>query len=131
MAGKIIIVVWLVVLALAPFPLAYAQQPKKVPRIGVISPAFPSAAAPFIEAFREGLHDLSYIEGKSVVVEARYGEGKEDRLPALAAELVHVRVDIIVAGEEMRLWLPKTQQRLFLSSWRQQVILLGVGLLPV
>ena len=98
MAGKIIIVVWLVVLALAPFPLAYAQQPKKVPRIGVISPAFPSAAAPFIEAFREGLLDLGYIEGKNIVVEARYGEGKEDRLPALAAELVHLRVDIIVAG---------------------------------
>ena len=78
--------------------IAEAQEPKKVPRIGVIFPAFSSVFSPFMAAFREGLHDLSYIEGKSVVVEARYGEGKEDRLPALAAELVHLRVDIIVAG---------------------------------
>src|SRR6266481_1063979 len=77
---------------------ADAQQPKKVPRIGVISPAFPSAAAPFIEAFREGLHDLGYIEGKNIVIEYRYAEGKEDRLPALAAELVHLKVDVIVVG---------------------------------
>jgi ABC-type uncharacterized transport system substrate-binding protein len=98
MVRKTIIVFWLGALALAPFRLVEAQQAGKVLRIGVISPAFPSAAAPFIEAFREGLHDLGYIEGKNIVIEYRYAEGKEDRLPALAAELVHLKVDVIVAG---------------------------------
>src|SRR4030095_724310 len=69
--------------------------PKKVPRIGVISPVFQSAG---MKAFREGLHDLGYIEGKNIVVEYRYAEGKEDRLPALAAELVRLNMDIIVVG---------------------------------
>jgi putative tryptophan/tyrosine transport system substrate-binding protein len=96
--AKKIIVVLLVGLTLASVHLVEAQQTKKVPHIGVISPAFPSAAAPFIEAFREGLHDLGYIEGKNIVIEYRYAEGKEDRLPALAAELVHLKVDVIVAG---------------------------------
>jgi ABC-type uncharacterized transport system substrate-binding protein len=79
--------------------IAEAQEPKKVPRIGVISPTFSSVSAPFMAAFREGLHDLGYTEGKNIVIEERYADGKEDRLPALAAELVHLKVDIImVAG---------------------------------
>ena len=75
--------------------IAEAQQPKKVPRIGVISPVFQSAG---MKAFREGLHDLGYIEGKNIVIEYRYAEGKGDRLPALASELVRLNVDIIVVG---------------------------------
>jgi len=75
-----------------------AQEPKKVPRIGVILPAFSSVSAPFLAAFREGLHDLGYTEGKNIVIEERYADGKEDRLPALAAELVHLKVDIIMVG---------------------------------
>jgi putative tryptophan/tyrosine transport system substrate-binding protein len=101
MARQTIIVVWLVTLvtlSLASFRLAKAQQTKKVPRIGMLFPASPSPAAPFIDAFREGLHDLGYVEGKDIVIEYRFAEGKEDRLPDLAADLIRLKIDIIVVG---------------------------------
>jgi len=75
---------------------AEAQQPKKIPRIGWIGAA--RTSAPRMEAFRQGLHELGYAEGKNIVIEYRYAEGKLDRLPALAADLVHLKVDVIVAG---------------------------------
>jgi putative ABC transport system substrate-binding protein len=78
--------------------IAEAQQPTKVPRIGYLSSASPSAGSSRIEAFRQGLRELGYVEGKSLVVEWRYAEGKLDRLPALAAELVRLKVDIIVSA---------------------------------
>jgi putative ABC transport system substrate-binding protein len=78
--------------------LAAAQQAKKVPRIGFQSAASPPAIAARIEAFRQGLHELGYAEGKNILIEYRYAEGKLDRLPALAAELVRLKVDIIITG---------------------------------
>jgi putative ABC transport system substrate-binding protein len=75
-------------LALCAF--AEAQQPKKVPRIGFLAANFPSTNLARIEAFQQGLRDLGYVEGKSIVIEWRYAEGKLDRLPALAAELVRL-----------------------------------------
>jgi putative tryptophan/tyrosine transport system substrate-binding protein len=77
---------------------ASAQQPKKVPRIGFLTTVSPSAIADRIEAFRQGLRELGYVEGKNIVIEYRYAEGKLDRLPALAAELVRLKVDVIVTG---------------------------------
>src|ERR671912_1167518 len=77
---------------------AQAQQPKKAPRIGYLTPAFHSANAARIEAFRLGLRELGYVEGKNIVIEYRYAEGKTERLPGLAAELVRRKVDIIVTG---------------------------------
>jgi len=77
---------------------AHAQQPKKVPRIGYLSNTSPSADSARYEAFRQGLRELGYVAGKNVVIEYRYTEGKSDRLPALAAELVRLRVDVIVTG---------------------------------
>src|SRR6059036_2469464 len=77
---------------------AQAQQPKKVPRIGFLIGSSPAAIAARIEAFRQGLRDLGYVEGKNIVIEWRYAEGKLDRLPALAAELVRLKVDVIVSG---------------------------------
>ena len=73
-----------------------AQQPKNIPRIGWLGAA--RTSSPRIEAFRQGLHELGYAEGKNIFIEYRYAEGKLDRLPALAAELVRLKVDVIVAG---------------------------------
>ena len=80
-------------------PLAAgAQQPKKVPRIGVLWTYSPTIAAPFAEAFRQGLRGLGYVEGQNVALEERWAEGRFDRLPALAAELVRLNVDVILAA---------------------------------
>src|SRR5437867_3890001 len=76
--------------------IANAQQPAKVPRIGYLGGTSPSSLRARIEAFRQGLRDLGYIEGKNIVIESRYAEGKLDRQPALAAELVRLKVDVIV-----------------------------------
>ena len=78
--------------------IAKAQQTKKVPRIGFLAATSPSAISTRIEAFRQGLGELGYVEGKNIVIEYRYAEGNLDRLPALAAELVRLNVDVIVTG---------------------------------
>ena len=76
---------------------AEAQQPRKVPRIGLLSSAGdPRTPGPQIEAFRQGLRDLGYIEGKNILVEYRYAAGKLDRLPDLVAELIQLKVDVLV-----------------------------------
>ena len=72
----------LIVFAL--FTPGEAQQAKKIPRIGFLSAAPRSALSERIEAFRQGLRELGYVEGKTIVIEWRFGEGKLDRLPALA-----------------------------------------------
>jgi putative ABC transport system substrate-binding protein len=78
--------------------VALAQQPKKVPRIGFLGAASMSANSARIEAFRQGLGELGYMEGKNIVIEYRYADGISDRLPALAAELVGLKVDVIISG---------------------------------
>jgi putative tryptophan/tyrosine transport system substrate-binding protein len=80
----------------APCGSVEAQQLTKVPRIGYLSPTSPSVSPTRIEAFRQGLRELGYVEGKNIVIEYRYAEGKFDRLLALAAELVRLKVDLIV-----------------------------------
>jgi putative tryptophan/tyrosine transport system substrate-binding protein len=77
---------------------AYAQQPKKVPRIGFLSSLSPAVVSDRLEAFRQGLRELGYVEGKNIVIEWRFAEGKLDRLPTLAAELVGLKVDVIVTS---------------------------------
>src|SRR5215468_10271616 len=78
-------------------PSAQGQQPKKIPRVGYLAAgADPSTPSPFVEAFREGLRDLGYIEGKNILVEYRFIEGKMDRVSSLAAELLQLKVDIFV-----------------------------------
>jgi putative tryptophan/tyrosine transport system substrate-binding protein len=78
--------------------VAEAQQPKKVARIGYLTAGSLSASSERTEAFRQGLRELGYIEGKNIVIEWRAPEGKPDRLPTLAAELVRLNVDVIVTG---------------------------------
>jgi putative ABC transport system substrate-binding protein len=83
--------------------LVEAQQAKKIPRVGYLlsgsapSPA-PARPNPSVESFRQGLRELGYVEGKNIIVEYRAAEGKFERLPDLAAELVRLRVDVIVTG---------------------------------
>ncbi len=87
-------------LALGPLgmpPAADAQQVPKVPRIGLLSPFSPSDTALWHQAFRQGLRDRGWVEGKNVSIEYRYAEGRHDRIPDLTAELVRLKVDIIVA----------------------------------
>src|SRR6516164_1432722 len=81
----------------AAWPLAArAQQPTKVARIGVLGLASAAGAAPYVDAVRSGLRDLGYIEGKNLIIEYRFGDGKYDRLPDLADQLVHLNVDVLV-----------------------------------
>ena len=77
---------------------AQAQQPAKVPRVGYLTGAKPYGHSARVEAFRQALRQLGYVEGKNILIEYRYAEGKLDRLPAFAAELVRLKVDVLVAG---------------------------------
>jgi putative tryptophan/tyrosine transport system substrate-binding protein len=76
--------------------LAEAQQAKKVLRIGYLSSLSPSSESNRSKAIRHALRELGYIEGENIVIESRYGEGKQDRAPELADELVRLKVDVIV-----------------------------------
>jgi putative ABC transport system substrate-binding protein len=88
----------LAVVCLITVSSAHAQQPTKIPRIGCLYAGSPSFQAARIELFRQGLRELGYVEGKNIVIEYRHAEGKFDRLPALAAELVRLKLDVIVTG---------------------------------
>src|SRR3989442_14654152 len=84
--------------SLLPAPIvAEAQQAGKVYRIGYLGPSSAPAVSRFIEAFRQGLRELGWVEGQSIVIEYRFAEGQYDRLPDLAAELARLKVDVIVA----------------------------------
>ena len=75
---------------------AEAQAPVKIARIGYMDPGLPDAS--LFEAFRQGLRDLGYVEGRNILIEFRTAQGKPERFPALAAELVALKVDVIVTG---------------------------------
>ncbi len=77
---------------------AEAQQPKKVPRIGYLSSVDPARESTRSEAIRLALRERGYIDGQNIAIEYRYAEGKSDRAPELAAELVRLKVDIIVVA---------------------------------
>src|SRR3989442_569282 len=84
-------------LSLLAAPLAAcAQPPAKIPRIGYMT--LRAGPAEFDEVFKQGLRDLGWIEGQTIAIEYRWAAGQVDRLPALAAELVRLQVDLIVAG---------------------------------
>src|SRR2546422_9886254 len=92
-------VVLAVGLTLVPLGTAAAQPPEKVPRVGYLNPG--SASDPLrqrrLDAFRQGRRELGYVEGQNIAIESRWAEGKYDRYPALAADLVRLKVDVIVA----------------------------------
>src|SRR5215470_11428318 len=77
---------------------AEAQQNTKIPRIGILLFISPAASSSSIAAFQKGLRDIGYEEGKTIAIEYLYAEGKTERLPDLAAELVRLKVDVIVSA---------------------------------
>ena len=88
--------VWLLAIFFLATTSVKARPQEKVPRIGFLSTAALSSLSPRLEAFRRGLQEFSYVEGKNIAIECRSAEGKIDRLPDLAAELVRLKVDLIV-----------------------------------
>jgi len=95
--NKKAIIILAAIILISPHVIA-AQQSGKLPRIGLLFVNESSPPSPNVEAFRQGLRDLGYTEGKNIVLEYRYAEGNIDRLPQLAAELVHMPVDVIVTA---------------------------------
>jgi putative ABC transport system substrate-binding protein len=77
---------------------AVAQQPQKLRRIGVLSATSPATIASRLDAFRQGLRELGYVGGKNIVIEYRYADGKLDRVAELAAEMVRLKVEVILTG---------------------------------
>ena len=75
-----------------------AQQPAKTPRIGVLAGSSAAGESPRVEAFRQGLRDLGYVEDKNIAIEYRYANAKFDKLPALADELIRLKVDVLVVS---------------------------------
>ena len=91
-----VVALFLLLGLLSSAPPAAEAQPAKVPRIGFLGAASASGYAPQLKAFREGLRDLGYVEGKNIAIEYRWAGGKHDRLAGLAAELVRLKVDVLV-----------------------------------
>ncbi len=90
-------------------PPADAQQAPKIAKIGYPGPGTPATAGPLLDAFRQGLRELGYVEGKTFVLEVRHSEGRFERLPELARELVRLKVDVIVASSDVAIAAAKRE----------------------
>ena len=116
----------LVAVQLAVAVIAEAQQPRKVSRIGYLSNADPATDSDRAEGIRLALRERGYIEGQNIAIEYRFAEGKVDRAPELAAELVRLKVDIIVvaAGDQ---WIQAAKN----ATKTIPIVMVGVGSDPV
>jgi ABC-type uncharacterized transport system substrate-binding protein len=125
MFGRIVVRLLLTVL-LFTISLAEAQQPKKIPRIGYLSAGDPASESPRSEVIRLALRELGYVEGQNIAIEYRYSHGKNDRASDLAAELVRLRVDVIVvAGGDP--WIRAAKN----ATKTIPIVMVGVGADPV
>src|SRR5262249_39000192 len=115
----------LVALLFALSSSAEAQQPKKVPRIGYLSPFDAARESARAEAIRQRLRELGYIEGQNIAIEYRYAEGKNDPLPGLAAELVRLKVDVILVAGDLAVQAAKKATKTI------PIIMIGPGSDPV
>ena len=104
---------------------ARAQQPKKIWRIGYLASSDPATESSRAETIRLTLRERGYIEGKNIATEYRYAEGKSDRLPELAAELVRLKVDIIIAGGDSLILAAKNATKAI------PIVMVGAGSDPV
>jgi ABC-type uncharacterized transport system substrate-binding protein len=100
------IFLWINALLLA-FSIPAEAQQSNIPRIGVLAPPSRSFFAPRADAFRQGLRDLGYVEGKNVLIEYRYAGGRQDRLPDLVAELIALKVDVILTATDAAVRIAK------------------------
>ena len=100
MSSRTLVIAALLLAVGAGGPPVHAQQAPKIAKIGFLSASTPAATAHLLEAFRQGLRELGYVEGKTFVLELRYGEGRFERLPELARELVGLKVDVIVTATD-------------------------------
>src|SRR5204863_1090913 len=107
-----------------------AQQTAKVPRVGWLSPGSNASDETFFASFRDGLRELGWVEGQNIAIESRWAEGKFERLPDLAAELVRLKVDVIVTRLRRRPWPPSVRAGRFPSSWSAWAIRWGAGSSP-
>jgi ABC-type uncharacterized transport system substrate-binding protein len=113
---------WLLtVLVFASIHLAEAQQPTKVHQIGFLAGGSLATNAALIEAFRQNLRELGYIEGQNITIEYRASEGRDDRLPGLAAELVRLKVHLIVA------WTTPAARAAKNATTTIPIVMVGVG----
>ena len=95
-------------LSLLTAPLAPTAQPRgKIPKVAVLEPHSQERPAPCLFAFQQGLRDLGYVEGQTIRLDYRYGEGHADRLPALAAELVQLAPDVLWLHSNPAAWAAK------------------------
>ena len=117
MNRKIIVMLCCLVVCCALLCSPRRSSQTKIPRIGYLTASSPSVNPTRVEAFRQGLRELGYVEGKNIVIEWRYAEGKLDRLPALVAELVRLNVDIIVTAGPPATRAAKEATSRFPSSW--------------
>src|SRR5262245_10377369 len=106
-----------------------AQRPETMPRVGYLNPG--SSSDPVrqrrLEAFRHGLRELGYVDGQNIAIDARWADGQYDRYPALAADLVRLKVDVIVAGGDQRPEPPTRRPRRSRSSCLPSLIPWGAG----
>src|SRR5215831_18251763 len=118
---KKITVLTLSAMLLALCASAEAQQPKKVQVIGYLSPTDTATDSARTEGIRLVLRELGYIEGQNIAIEYRYAEGKNDRLPGLATELVRLKVDIIVVGGDLPIQAAKKATKTI------PIVMMGTG----
>jgi putative tryptophan/tyrosine transport system substrate-binding protein len=121
-----IIICLLTTALLSPVPFVEAQQPKKVLRIGYLSARDAASESTRSEAIRLALRDLGYIEGQNIAIEYRYADGKVDRFPEVASDLVRLKVDIIVAAGGDR-WIRAAKN----ATKTIPIVMIGVGADPV
>jgi putative ABC transport system substrate-binding protein len=101
MSSRALFIAALLHAVVAAGPPVDAQQAAKIPTIGYLSVSTPAVAAPNLEAFRQGLRELGYVEGTTVALAVRYGEARSERLPELARELGSLKVDVIVTANDV------------------------------
>jgi len=105
-----------------------AQQPTHIPRVGLLSSATAAGHAVLLEAFRQGMRELGHVEGKTFVLELRYGEGKSERLPGLARELAGRKVDVIVASTDEPITAARRETRTIPIVMVNSIDPVGTGL---